>query len=147
MKGYIWFDMDGTIADFYGVEGWLDHLMNESVYPYEKATPLIHMCSFAKVLNRLQREGYCIGIISWFSKGGTAEYNTKVKKAKEKWLKKHLASVNWDKINIVPYGTPKENYAKSENDILFDDEEKNRENWTGIAFNVFNIMNILKTLK
>lgn len=25
----IWFDMDGTIADFYGVENWLDYLLDE----------------------------------------------------------------------------------------------------------------------
>ena len=146
MKGFIWFDMDGTIANLYGVENWLDYLMSEDVYPYAVATPLLRMCSLAKVLNRLQREGYGIGIISWLSKSGTTEYNAKITETKKKWLKKHLASVKWDEINIVPYGTPKEKYAK-ENDILFDDEKKNRENWTGsIAFDVFNIMDVLKSL-
>lgn len=146
MKGFIWFDMDGTIANLYSVENWLDYLMSGDVYPYAVATPLLRMCSLAKVLNRLQREGYGIGIISWLSKSGTTEYNAKVTETKKKWLKKHLASVKWDEINIVPYGTPKEKYAK-ENDILFDDEKKNRENWTGsIAFDVFNIMDVLKSL-
>ena len=27
----ICFDMDGTIADLYGVEGWLDDLISENV--------------------------------------------------------------------------------------------------------------------
>lgn len=146
MKGFIWFDMDGTIANLYGVENWLNYLMDGDIYPYAVATPLLRMCSLAKVLNRLQREGYGIGVISWLSKSGTTEYNAKVAETKRKWLKKHLTSVNWDKVNIVPYGTPKERYARSENDILFDDEEKNRENWTGIAFDVFNIMDVLKSL-
>ena len=27
------FDMDGTIADFYGVEGWLSYLTERNPYP------------------------------------------------------------------------------------------------------------------
>ena len=30
------FDMDGTIADFYGVDGWLDYLKAENTTPYEE---------------------------------------------------------------------------------------------------------------
>lgn len=30
------FDMDGTIADFFGVEGWLEMLHNEDTTPYAK---------------------------------------------------------------------------------------------------------------
>jgi hypothetical protein len=62
------------------------------------------------------------------------------------WLAKHLPSVEWDRISIVEYGTPKENFCETPFDILFDDEEKNRENWNGIAFDVDNILGILKTL-
>ena len=64
--------------------------------------------------------------------------------AKLEWLSKHLASVNFDEINIVPYGTPKQNFSKSASDILFDDEAKNRQNWNGQAFDVDNIIEILK---
>ena len=142
----IWFDMDGTIADLYGVNGWLDYLINSDVYPYANARPLLHLSALARMLNKLQREGYEIGIISWLSKSGTDEYNKAVTDAKMKWLKKHLASVQFDTIHIVKYGTPKEIFSSSENDILFDDEEKNRQNWTGKAFNVDNILGILKNL-
>lgn len=146
MKPCIWFDMDGTIANFYGVDGWLDYLTKGDVFPYVAAKPLLRFSAFARKLNNLQKEGYLLGIISWTSKSGTDDYNKEVKEAKKKWLKKHLASVEWDEINIVPYGTSKEQYAKSVNDILFDDEERNRQNWTGVAFNVFNIMDVLKSL-
>ena len=40
----------------------------------------------------------------------------------------------------------KENFYEKGFDILFDDDEKNRENWNGIAFDVDDIMGILKTL-
>ena len=139
-------DMDGTITNLYGVQDWLDYLIAEDVTPYAIAKPLLRLCTLARILNRLQAKGYEIGIISWLSKNGTEDYNNRVTETKLKWLKQHLPSVAWDSIIIIPYGTPKENYCYSENDILFDDELPNRQNWTGQAFDVDDIMGILKTL-
>ena len=101
------FDMDGTIADFYGVENWLDYLMEEDTHPYEVAEPLLRFNTLTRKLNSLQREGYKLAIISWLSKSGSKEYNEAVTEIKKAWLRKHLPSVNWDRITIVPYGTPK----------------------------------------
>ena len=140
------FDMDGTLSSLYGVEGWLDMLIAEDETPYAIAEPLLRLCSLAKTLNRLQREGYKLAIISWLSKNGSNEYGERVRQTKLEWLAKHLPSVVWDRITIVPYGTPKEFYCETPFDILFDDEEQNRENWNGIAFDVDDIMGILKTL-
>ena len=142
----IYFDMDGTIADLYGVEGWLNDLESENERPYATAKPLIRMSALARILNRLQKEGYTIGIVSWLSKGGSDDYNEKVAYAKQKWLKQHLASVNFDEINIVKYGTPKSTAVNIQGGILFDDEEKNRTEWNGTAFDVDNIIEILKAL-
>lgn len=143
----IYFDMDGTIADLYGVENWLDYLLEKNALPYEIAKPLLRLNTLARILNRLQSEGYKIGIISWLAKNSSDDYDMAVTKAKENWLNKHLASVKFDTIHIVKYGTPKENFAKSENDILFDDEERNRNNWTGKAYDVNNILEVLKGLR
>lgn len=139
----IWFDMDGTIANLYGVENWLSMLENFDETPYKMACPLVNMNSLARVLNRLQKNGYEIGIISWLSKNGNKEYNEKVTIAKKIWLAKHLKSVHFNYIDIVPYGTPKQN---GRNGILFDDEENNRKNWGENAFDVDNIIEILKAL-
>ena len=144
MTTTIYFDMDGTIADLYGVENWLDYLLASDTLPYEVAKPLLRLNVLARILNRLQREGYHIGIISWLSKSGTDEYNNAVAEVKRDWLKRHLASVNFDEIHIVKYGTPKQMFAKTVNDILFDDEKPNRDNWTGKAFDVNEIIEILK---
>ena len=146
MTKAIYFDMDGTIADLYGVEGWLNDLESENERPYATAKPLIRMSTLARVLNRLQKEGYTIGIVSWLSKGGSDDYNEKVAYAKQKWLKQHLASVNFDEINIVKYGTPKSTAVNIQGGILFDDEERNRAEWNGTAFDVDNIIEILKAL-
>lgn len=136
-------DIDGTIADLYGVENWLDYLMAKDTTPYEVAKPLVNLSSLARVLNRLQRNGYTIGIISWLAKNADNEYNTRVEEVKMAWLAKHLPSVKWDKISIVAYGTPKSTCG---NGILFDDEEPNRKEWRGQAYDVDNIIEILKKL-
>ena len=140
------FDLDGTIADLYGVENWLQMLVAHDETPYAIAPPLVRLCTLARMLNKLQRDGYKIAVISWLAKGSNAEYDERVTNAKMEWLAKHLPSVHWDNINIIGYGTPKENFCETPFDILFDDEEKNRENWNGIAFDVDDIIGILKTL-
>ena len=144
MKKEIWFDMDGTIADLYGVEGWLDMLLNENTKPYEIAKPLVNMRELAKVLNKLIEKGWEIGVISWLAKNGTNDYNKKVANAKMKWLAKHLKSVKFAKIDIVEYGTPKQ---INRNGILFDDEKQNRENRLGIAYNVEDIIQVVRELE
>lgn len=137
------FDMDGTIADLYGVENWLEYLHNSNPKPYTDAKPMLNMSALARVLNKLHKRGYTINIISWLSKNSTPEYDKAVTNAKIGWLKKHLASVQFDNIYIVPYGTPKHNIS---NGILFDDEKPNRDNWRGQAFNVDSILDILQGL-
>lgn len=137
------FDMDGTIADLYGVEGWLDDLIAERVRPYAEAKPLVNMQALARVLNGLKRKGFALNIISWTSKNGTPEYNAKVKETKIKWLHRHLSSVKFDNIYVVPYGTPKHTISDG---YLFDDEEPNRTAWGCKAFDVDNIIGTLKAL-
>jgi hypothetical protein len=103
-----------------------------------------NMSVLAKALNKAQKQGNRIGIISWLSKSATADYNKAVTKAKLKWLKKHLKSVNFDEVHIVPYGTPKSTVAICKG-ILFDDEERNRLEWNkGKAYPPEKILEILK---
>lgn len=143
MEKTIYFDMDGTLANFYGVSGWLDDLQKSNPRPYKEAEPLFNFRVFAKELHKVQQKGYKIGIISWLSKTGTDEYNKVVTETKEKWLKKHLPSVKFDEIHIVKYGTPKSTCG---NGILFDDEEPNRKEWKGKAYNVDDIIGVMRSL-
>ena len=143
MTKEIWFDMDGTIADLYSVENWLPMLRAESASPYLEAKPLLNLSNLARLLNKLQREGYKLGIVSWTAKGGSYEYNELVAEAKKEWLSIHLKSVRFDSIDIIEYGTPKEN---GRGGILFDDEEKNRLNWNEKAFDETKILEVLRRL-
>lgn len=142
----IFFDMDGTIADLYGVKNWLDYLINKDAFPYENANALLNLQALARVLHRLQRNGFRVEIISWLAKNSNESYDEAVTLAKMKWLSVHLHSVTFDAINIVSYGICKDTFRHSENDILFDDEERNRNEWQGVSFGVENIIEVLKGL-
>ncbi len=142
----ICFDMDGTIANLYGVDGWLADLLAENTRPYEVAEVMVRMSTLARLLNRLQKKGYEIGIISWLSKSGSDKYNVEVAEVKKAWLRKHLASVRFDFVEIVKYGTDKNIVRTGANDILFDDEIGNRENWKGTAYDVDKILEVLRAL-
>lgn len=139
--------MDGTLADLYARETWLAELRAYNPAPYAEAKPLVNMSALARMLNARQREGYRLTIISWLSKTSTPEYDEAVTNAKLEWLAKHLPSVHWDEINIVPYGTPKQNFMVEDMvNVLFDDEDKNLDNWDEIAINAANLMTALREL-
>jgi len=137
------FDMDGTIADLYAVDEWLPKLRAEDPSPYEQARPLVNMARLAKALNKAAKNGNEIAIISWGSKTGSAEYLEATRRAKEKWLAKHLPSVKWTQITVVEYGTPKSTLGKG---VLFDDEERNRNEWGKGAYTPEKIFEILASL-
>ena len=140
----IWFDMDGTIADLYGVDHWLDDLIARNTRPYEEAKGIGPLATIARLLNKAQKNGHEIGIISWTAKGGTAEYNKAVAEVKREWLHKHLPSVVWDTIKVVDYGTNK--YIACGGGILFDDEARNREEWGEGAHEPARITEVLAML-
>ena len=142
----IWWDMDGTIANLYAVNDWLPKLRSEDPSPYAEAEVMWNMSQLARLMNRVQKLGYKLGIISWTSRGGSESYNKAVAETKKAWLGQHLASVKFDSIRIVNYGTPKSVVMNTEDDILFDDEEPNRTNWQGEAFEPEMMMKVLKAL-
>ena len=152
MEKAIYFDMDGTIANLYGVPNWLEKIEQSDTSPYEEAQVLLNMQGLAHRLNALQKIGYTIGIISWLSKSGTPEYNAAVAQAKLDWLTKHLGSVKFDEIHIVAYGKKKHKLAQIKNGCLFDDNATVRKEWirnnpNGWAFDETAILETLALLK
>ena len=140
------FDMDGTIADFYGVDGWLDYLKAENTTPYEVAKPLYKMDYLNALLVLLKTQGWRIVVTTWLAKGGTKEYNDRTRKAKLEWLAKH--NFPYDEIHLVKYGTTKANCTRKIGgyQVLVDDNENVRKGWTlGHTINANN--DITKELK
>ena len=123
------FDMDGTIANLYGVNGWLDDLINKDTRPYEVAEPMYDMDILVTVLEMLKGLGWTIAVTSWLAKNSTDEYDARVKAVKKAWLEKF--GFPYDILNIVPYGVDKSSVTADLGgfQVLIDDEEKNLKDW------------------
>lgn len=130
----ICFDMDGTIADLYGVPNWLEKLRAYDASPYLTAKPMCDMEELAFLLDVARYRGIEVRIISWLSKETTKEYDELVRIAKQAWLE--AMGLPIDHFHGVAYGATKADSirryldtSKGETAILFDDNEKVRNGW------------------
>lgn len=124
------FDMDGTIANLYGVENWLDDLRAENPRPYVDAEPMYNMLVLNGILNTFKEMGWRIVVTTWLSKGSTPAYDALVREAKIEWLARY--DFPYDEIHLVKYGTTKANCTRRIGgfQILVDDNEQVRKGWT-----------------
>ena len=132
MLKMICFDMDGTIADLYGVENWLEKLRAYDASPYLTANPLCDMEQLVFLLEVARHRGIEVRIITWLSKETTKEYDELVRLTKKAWLKAY--NIPYDHFHGVAYGATKADsvrkYLESEDTaILFDDNAKVRSGW------------------
>lgn len=129
MNKMLVFDMDGTIADLYGVENWLPMLRAEDPTPYIVAKPMYDMDILNLILGVLKTQGWKIVVTSWLSKESTMAYDEKVSKAKREWLERY--NFPCDEMNFVAYGTIKHEVTRSQGgfQILVDDNEEVRKSW------------------
>jgi len=123
------FDMDGTLANFYGVDGWLEDIRNENTRPYDIAKPLYDMEVLNAILDLLKAQGWKIAITTWLAKGSTKAFDDMVRASKIAWLQKY--NFSYDEIHLVRYGTTKANCTRKNGgvQILVDDNEKIRKGW------------------
>lgn len=126
------FDMDGTIADLYGVKGWLSRLRREDPTPYSQAEPLWDMAILVEILAELQEQGIKIRVVSWLGMESSEEYKEQVREAKKNWLAEY--EFPFDYCNMVAYGTKKQNCIKNKTPIsneyiLIDDSQEVRDSW------------------
>ena len=138
----IYFDMDGTLANTYNVDNWLDKLHAEDVSPYLECEPRVNVQSFINVVRKLQAKGYTVGVISWGAMGGTREYTRAVKRAKVEWLRRYFEDL-FTEIHVVKYGTSKHSVAKIKNAILVDDCAEVRHQWKGFTIDANNIKEMM----
>lgn len=142
----IYFDMDGTIANLYGVADWLPKLRAADASPYLEAEPMVEAGEFQLLLAILQNRGHKLGIISWLAKESDKSYDKAVRNAKKTWLSENFPEIRFDEMHFVKYGTRKDYVAKDKDGIIFDDDERVREKWRGLSLNP-NCIDILEKLK
>lgn len=142
----IYFDMDGTIASLYDYENWLPLLKASDVSPYLYCSPRVECINFIDIINKIKAKGIKVGIISWTAKGGSKEYNKKVRKAKMQWIKNHFGNI-FDEYHIVKYGTSKHSVATIKNSILVDDDINVRNKWNGQTIDANNCVEMMNELE
>lgn len=140
----IYFDMDGTLVDLYGVEDWENKLNSEDVTPYQDAAPIHDMKELNSILKEFAALGVTIGVISWLAMYSTKAYNKETRKAKREWIAKHLPVAQ--EIHLVKYGTNKKSCAKIKDALLVDDNSKVRKQWKGATLDPQD-KNFMKNLK
>lgn len=129
MNKVLVFDMDGTIADFYGVDGWLNDLNNHNPHPYAVAKPRVDMDALNILLDAFRARGWKIVITTWLAKNSTPAYDAQVRMVKREWLARH--GFTFDEFHGVKYGTTKANCTRKHGgfQVLVDDNEAIRNGW------------------
>lgn len=121
--------MDGTIADLYGIGGWLSRLRAEDTSIFLECEPLI---TEIELLEIFPPQKYQLVILSMTPMGCSKEYHNQVIEQKNQWLDKFFPSIT--KRIYQKYGNNK-NLKNSVNAILVDDNEEIRANYKGVALN------------
>lgn len=125
----IYFDMDGTVYDLYGIDNWLEMLMNEEKGAFLIGNPLVDMNKLENICLWLIKKGYQIGIITWLPMGASLEYCEVCTEEKRKWAEKNMPYIS--EFYALEYGTPKQ-YAparRASEMWLIDDNREVREMW------------------
>lgn len=142
----IYFDMDGTIADLYGYDNWLELLRSEDTTPYQECDCLVDADELRDVLLQFIDLGITIGIISWGAKNSSREYVRRTRKTKIDWCEKHFPGV-FTEYHVVKYGTPKHQVRKIKDSILLDDNASVREAWRGETIDANNPIHMIELLR
>ena len=129
MTKTIYFDMDGTIADLYGVEGWEPNLRRENPTPYREARPMMDVVMFNWHCQLLQQMGIGLGVISWLSMNSSKSYEEDVTIEKMRWLARYTPILLNGETHFIPYGTPKHEVATDSQGTLVDDSEVVGQEW------------------
>lgn len=129
MNKVLVFDMDGTIADLYGVENWLSDLRAHNPRPFRVAKPIYDMATLNTLVNILKENGWTIAVTSWLPMESNRAFDNKVRVEKMTWLKAY--GFPYDEVHLVKYGTTKAKCTRKLGgyQVLIDDNEQIRKGW------------------
>lgn len=129
MSTTIYFDMDGTVYNLYGLNEWLEKIQEEKKNVFSADLPLFAPSIFYDTVTKLLHLGVKFGVITWLPMGATPEYEEICRREKNEWCKKYLPFIS--SFVAQTYGTPKQQaitkHAKTE--ILIDDNKEVCEIW------------------
>lgn len=133
----IYFDLDGTLADLYGVRDWLPMLQASDTTPYRVAATTTDVNVLVDCMRQLVRKGYKLGVITWLAMGGSKKYNDATRAAKVRWVRRHFGDLITE-FHSCKYGINKRRFSTSDDDVLVDDNAEVRQMWQGITIDASN---------
>ena len=93
MKKEIYFDLDGTLYDLYGMENWLERIEKEKPNTFTDGNFIVNYDEFIQCVTKLKEQGYNFNVISWLPYDVTYNYRKKCEQEKRSWIKKFLPFV------------------------------------------------------
>lgn len=120
----IYFDLDGTVADFYSQENWLEMLRTETSGAFANCKPLFEKDSFYTLIMKLLAKGVQFGVITWLPMQASTEYEEICTKEKLSWCETYLPFLS--EFSAQSYGIPKQNAIRKHatTEILIDDNSE-----------------------
>ena len=147
----LYFDMDGTIADLYNHENWLEKIRSgQPIFNELKKMPRTNKVIY--YLNQIEQhtDNVEVNIITWLPLNATIPQMIQYTEEKKEWSEKNFVRVS--NFIALPYGSPKHKAILKEEKayhLLFDDNAEVRNEWQGkykIAFDENNIVEVLRLI-
>lgn len=140
MKNIVYFDMDGTLADLYGVRDVFKRLDTLDASVYAEASPLHKYISYLKEFKEM---GYKVVILSCLGMISSPTFDKDTIQYKNEWLDKYIGKEYIDDRIYIEYTKHKENYV-TEGGLLVDDDATVLRNWKWDRIHAINENKIIK---
>lgn len=129
MKKTIYFDMDGTIANLYEANNWLERLLAEEKGLFANLETMHDKEELTEIMNDLINLGFGVEVITWTPKDVTRDYIKVVENEKREWIRQNFPMIK--KVTCLDYGTPKQNALRTreQEQILVDDNLEVNAKW------------------
>ena len=122
-KRIVYFDMDGTIADLYNSDRWLEKIQARQPV-FSNLAPMVDMVALQKVMGLLRDDDTDFGVITWLPMDADEQYCKACTVEKSDWLMEMFGTDAFTECYCVKYDTPKHEVPGrklTKNDILIDD--------------------------
>lgn len=129
MSVKIYFDLDGTVYNLYGIAEWEPKLRAENPNVFREGSFIGDYQDFMNICNKLLEKGVQFGVITWLPMQASPEYEVECELVKREWVQRYMPFVS--EFTAQSYGVPKQNaiIKRAKTMYLLDDNTEICEMW------------------